>query len=394
MTPRTAVVRRPRNRTAQIATTAAELFCSRGYHNVGVDDIADHVGITGPAIYRHFRNKQAILDHAVGELCDSFTLAIRRADDAESPSAALDTAVRELARQAVQRRSLGRLYQWEGRHLAEPDRVRVTEQMDQGVRRLRDLLLEVRPELNRSDAGYLTTAALSVLASPATHRARLATGRAEDVVHGIAREVLALRDLPPAATAEAVRERSAGPMMPRRERLLAEAVRLFHLHGYHGVSVDDIGAAAGINASSVYRHFAGKADLLAAVFYRAAARLSVATADALGAAGDAEAALRALIAAYVRLILDQSDMAAVYVSENTNLPAADRHRLRGTQRRHVDTWVRLAGECRVPESPTRVRFRVHAALNVVTDIARGHRGRADVPRAGHLVTSILFGGGP
>ncbi|SFB58731.1 transcriptional regulator, TetR family [Amycolatopsis marina] len=386
------MLRRPRNRKAQIVVTAAELFCSRGYHNVGVDDIADEVGITGPAIYRHFRNKQAILAHAVSELCDSFTLATSHGDAAGSPAEALDAVVRGLARQGVERRSLGRLYQWEGRHLSEPDRLRVTEQMQQGARRLRDLLIQVRPELSRSDAGYLTAAALSVLVSPSTHRAKLARGKAELVVHAIAIEVLELRGLPHVGGAGAPRERSAGPMMPRRERLLAEAVRLFHLHGYHGVSVEDIGAAAGINASSVYRHFASKTDLLTAVFYRAAERLSVATADALGAAGDAETALRALVTAYVRLILEQSDMAAVYVSENTNLPAADRHRLRDTQRRHVDTWVRLAGECRTVDSSALVRFRVHAALNVVTDIARGRRGHPDVARATHLVLEILFGG--
>ena len=32
--------RRPKDRKAQIALVAAELFCDQGYHGVGVDEIA------------------------------------------------------------------------------------------------------------------------------------------------------------------------------------------------------------------------------------------------------------------------------------------------------------------------------------------------------------------
>ena len=42
----------------------AELFCERGYHRVGIDEIAAVVGISGPAVYRHFPNKYAMLAHA------------------------------------------------------------------------------------------------------------------------------------------------------------------------------------------------------------------------------------------------------------------------------------------------------------------------------------------
>jgi AcrR family transcriptional regulator len=70
-------------------------------------------------------------------------------------------------------------------------------------------------------------------------------------------------------------------------------VRQFDERGYHAVSIADIGEAAGINASSVYAHFASKAELLAAAYYRASSRIELATA-----------------------LVD----AAVYVSESENLP--------------------------------------------------------------------------
>src|SRR3569833_1006145 len=48
------------NRREQILSAAAELFAHHGFHGVGIDDIGAAVGISGPALYRHFRSKDAI----------------------------------------------------------------------------------------------------------------------------------------------------------------------------------------------------------------------------------------------------------------------------------------------------------------------------------------------
>lgn len=49
----------------------------------------------------------------------------------------------------------------------------------------------------------------------------------------------------------------------RREQILKEAARLFAERGFHGVGVDEIGAAVGISGPGLYRHFAGKDAMLA-----------------------------------------------------------------------------------------------------------------------------------
>jgi AcrR family transcriptional regulator len=49
------------SRREQILQTAAQLFAERGSRAVGVDDIGAAVGVTGPAIYRHFASKDAML---------------------------------------------------------------------------------------------------------------------------------------------------------------------------------------------------------------------------------------------------------------------------------------------------------------------------------------------
>src|SRR3954471_2179680 len=49
------------SRREQILRAAAQLFAERGSRNVGVDDIGAAVGVTGPALYRHFAGKDAML---------------------------------------------------------------------------------------------------------------------------------------------------------------------------------------------------------------------------------------------------------------------------------------------------------------------------------------------
>lgn len=49
------------DRHASILHAAAVLFAERGFSGVSLEDIGGAVGITGPALYRHFANKQALL---------------------------------------------------------------------------------------------------------------------------------------------------------------------------------------------------------------------------------------------------------------------------------------------------------------------------------------------
>lgn len=49
------------SRRAQILGTAAELFAARGFHGVSVADLGAACGISGPALYKHFSSKDAVL---------------------------------------------------------------------------------------------------------------------------------------------------------------------------------------------------------------------------------------------------------------------------------------------------------------------------------------------
>jgi AcrR family transcriptional regulator len=49
------------SRRDQILATAAELFARRGFHGVSVAELGAACGISGPALYKHFVSKDAML---------------------------------------------------------------------------------------------------------------------------------------------------------------------------------------------------------------------------------------------------------------------------------------------------------------------------------------------
>ena len=49
------------SRREQILATAAELFAARGFHGVSVAELGAACGMSGPALYKHFPSKDAVL---------------------------------------------------------------------------------------------------------------------------------------------------------------------------------------------------------------------------------------------------------------------------------------------------------------------------------------------
>jgi AcrR family transcriptional regulator len=364
--------KRPKDRRARIALAAAELFCERGYHGVSIDEIAAAVGVSGPAVYHHFPNKYAMLSHATRELSDAVLAATAPPVDGLSARQRLDGMLAELVRLGVQRRRVGGLYQWEGRYLEAEDKARLRRDARTVLDRIATPLKAMRAELTGEQARLLARGVLSLVGSLSTHRAAITPARAQELLCAAGWRLLRARPTAlPAAPAR--RSPAESGLLSRRETVMAEALRLFHLHGYHAVTMEDIAAASGTRASSLYRHFAGKSELLAAVYYRAADRVAATTAAALAAATSPADALARLVDSYVDLVFGQSDLVAVYQAENTNLPGNDRHELRRAQRTHVEEWVRVLGLQRPGLGSADCRILAHGTLNLIADLGRAAR---------------------
>src|SRR5690606_9708054 len=95
--------RRPKDRKEQLAAVAAKLFCERGFHEVGITDIAAAAGITGPALYRHFADKQAILAHVVALAIDHLATATAQPDPEAAAIDQGEAILGDLARESVKR---------------------------------------------------------------------------------------------------------------------------------------------------------------------------------------------------------------------------------------------------------------------------------------------------
>ncbi|MBJ7480733.1 TetR/AcrR family transcriptional regulator [Rhodococcus sp. (in: high G+C Gram-positive bacteria)] len=82
------------DRRRQLLDAAARLIAERGFVSVRLEDLGAAVGISGPAVYRHFPNKDAVLvELLVGISTRLHEGGSAAAEASDSPSAALDALV-------------------------------------------------------------------------------------------------------------------------------------------------------------------------------------------------------------------------------------------------------------------------------------------------------------
>jgi AcrR family transcriptional regulator len=158
----------------------------------------------------------------------------------------------------------------------------------------------------------------------------------------------------------------------RRERILAAAAELIARRGYNGVSLSDIGAAAGIVGSGVYRHFDTKVAILVEMFDRVIDRLVAEAEEMLRASEQPEVALAWLVRGQVQFTMGERSLCQVYLQEARNLPDADLRRLKWKQRHYVDLWLDLLRSAHPEFTVGEVQVRVHSAISAVHSVLRYH----------------------
>ncbi|MBH0777662.1 TetR/AcrR family transcriptional regulator [Nocardia bovistercoris] len=385
-----AVRRRPKDRKVQIVRAAARAFSERGYYPVGVDEIAAEVGISGPALYRHFANKYALLVAAAEEGARHLLDVARAADDSTlDPEPRLDALIKSLCEHTIEIRREAGLYRWERRYLEREDRVRIRKIYDDLNATVAAPIARLRPDTPPEDIAMLAASVLSAVASISAHRTALSGAKLLPLMRRMCGALVRL-ELPPAPPPPEPGPVVKGlPVTSKREQLLTEAIKIFGRQGYHEASIEEIGAAVGINASSVYRYFTSKSDLLAAAFYRTGDRVAMAITEALAEATNRPDAVRGIAQRQARLTFAMPEIMPVYYAEFSNLPPAEQHKLRAIQRQNVQEWANL-----LDGDPTEARFRVHAAIGQIIDVGRLVRfdaRPAQLARVTALMEAVLLG---
>lgn len=136
--------------------SAADLFAAKGFHGVGIDDIGEAAGITGPGVYRHFPSKQALLETLIVMTMDRMLDLAEQAED-------LDALVDLHVTLVTEQRALISVWVREQSALAEDVRSSLRTRMRRYEQVWRDRAGPLRPDLPKHELDLVVGATLAML---------------------------------------------------------------------------------------------------------------------------------------------------------------------------------------------------------------------------------------
>jgi AcrR family transcriptional regulator len=175
----------------------------------------------------------------------------------------------------------------------------------------------------------------------------------------------------------------------RREEILRAAAELFAQRGFHGVSMDDIGAAVGISGPALYRHFASKEAILAELLVGISEVLLDEAQARVATGGPPARLLAALVDWQVRFALDHPALITVHERDLASLPDDQRRRVRRLQRTYVEIWVDVLRSALPQGDLERSRAAVHAAIGLINSTP--HSARLERPAMASLLRDMALG---
>lgn len=369
------VRRRPKDRKAKIAAASTMAFSTMGYHSVSMEDIASRVGISAPALYRHYPSKYELFRDVVLDLGQQLVDATERggAVDDDEPQAVYAAMVDALADVSIKNRTTGGVFRWQAQHLHDEDRALLAGQFKVVHRAIQVPLRAMHPELNSTQRWTLSTVVLSIVGSITDHHTVYPDA---DIKSVLAHMCMAATKKAPCVLGKPATmpssERGGVPKVAivEYEAILQAALKLFCVNGFYPTTVEQIAAASGVSRVAIYRSFESKKAILGAVFRRAADRVSARTAEAIARSSTGEEALQALIADYVDASFELPELAYVYYADRAHLAADDLRIIMAIQHSTIDAWVEVVRAARPGITITAAKFAVHAAFSLVVDIAR------------------------
>ncbi len=154
-------------------------------------------------------------------------------------------------------------------------------------------------------------------------------------------------------------------MGSRRDQILAAAAELFARHGFHGVGIDEIGAAVGISGPALYRHFRSKDAMLGEMLTSISDILLAGGLERRDRTEDPAKLLGELVAFHVDFALDNPALITVQERNLGNLTEPDRRRVRAQQRRYVEVWVQAIRDTAPPLDEPAARAAAHAVFGLI-----------------------------
>lgn len=359
------------HRTEQVARAAAGLFQEFGYQNVSIDRIGSAVGLTGPAVYRHFKGKHEILFHALMSqvhLVEQLHAAVEeQGTTAEEKLQLLIAGFGDLTANGDE----ATLWRREQRHLGNDERDIFRRIFESNQERIAARIMAVKTGVSPSQAELLGFAILATYSHTPDIRGNLAAERLQEIQSAIA---WAIVDCPlPILDPQAEPARPPAHRQPagRRERIIDAAATLFHQHGFYDVHIDDIARASDMSTATLYQHVSSKTEVLRAVLERGAEGLLYVTSDALAYAKGPQETLDALIDTYIRYAVGTyGRVMHILAADLLYLPDEEQAALRNAQREYVVEWAEAIAALSGDLAASEARALAQAAIAVVTEVTK------------------------
>ena len=174
------------SRREQILATAAELFASRGFHGVSVAELGAACGISGPALYRHFASKDAMLAEMLVSISEELLgVGRQRVADADGPQEALHALVGWHIDFALDNKALIVVQDRDWSSLPDQAREAVRALQRKYVELWVDQLRGMHPDLTRKQARAMAHAGFGLLNST-PHSALLPDAAMRTLLEGMA----------------------------------------------------------------------------------------------------------------------------------------------------------------------------------------------------------------
>jgi AcrR family transcriptional regulator len=170
--------RRKSDRRLQLLSSAERLFAERGFLAVRLEDIGAAAGVSGPAIYRHFPNKESLLVELLVGISTRLLAGAREVRSREADAAAaLDGLIDFHLDFALGEPNLIRIQDRDLAHLPAAAQRQVRRAQRQYVEVWVGVLRELEPALAEADARLMAHAVFGLLNST-PHSLKPADGRA------------------------------------------------------------------------------------------------------------------------------------------------------------------------------------------------------------------------
>ena len=108
-------------RRLQLVRAASRLFAERGFRAVSMEDLAAEAGVSGPAVYRHFASKEALLADLLIDVSQQLLQQGTQRSTSSSPLEALRTLIAFHTDFALRDRDLIRIQDHDFANLALED---------------------------------------------------------------------------------------------------------------------------------------------------------------------------------------------------------------------------------------------------------------------------------